>query len=313
MTDHKFVVADLKLSQDPDVRRLVDEAFLAAPAGYISNMNGVEHLPRKVTVGKCSLCGKEEMLTKEHIPPRASGNTQRTRKQSLDDWINSPSPGVMPTKGRVRQGGIFGCTLCRTCNSFTGRKYGNEYKRWAEKANEVLDTIPAAALDQEQGPFGDKVQFGNKSDPVYPGAFVRQVLSCMCSLSGNWDLSEKHPEIRRIILEQSTEPLSKKLDVSIALFLGPNARASGPQLMVDAKTKSWRWVMELAYPPFAFFMTLDSNLDEPGLGLMMTKWVEVEPLSKNMFEDILEIGFGWSPYPNDYRSTAKIRADKIKV
>jgi hypothetical protein len=80
--------------------------------------------------------------------------------------------------------------------------------------------------------------------------------------------------------------------------------------MIDAKTKTWRWVMELAYPPFAFFMTIDSNIDEPGLGLMMTKWTAVGPTSKNMFEDILEIGFGWSPYPNDYRSTARINADK---
>lgn len=308
----KFIVADLKLTEDPEVRKLVDEALAAAPAGYVNGEDVVGHLPRKPVIGKCRLCGEEDQLTKEHMPPRASGNTQRTQKQSLDDWINSPSPKIPPTKGRIQQGGIFGYTLCRSCNSLTGTLYGTEFKRWAEKANQVLSRIPIAGLDSELGPFGDKVKFGSKTDPAYPGAFVRQVLSCMCSLSGTWDLAEKHPELRRIILDQSAEPLPKKLDVSIALFLGPNARASGPQLMIDTKTKTWRWVMELAYPPFAFFMTIDSNHDEPGLGLMMTKWTEVEPTSKNMFEDILEIGFGWSPYPNDYRSTAKINADKLK-
>lgn len=308
----KFVVADLKMVNDPEIRRLVDEAFAAAPPGYIDEENVIEHLPRKPIVGNCRLCGKKGQLTREHIPPRASGNTQRTQKQSLDDWINSPTPGMVPTKGRIRQGGIFGYTLCRSCNSFTGKHYGGEYKRWSERAREVLGRINIPALDQELGPFGDKVKFGTTDEPIYPGAFVRQVLSCMCSLSGSWNLAGKHPELRRIILEQSVEPLPKKLDVSIALFLGPNARASGPQLMIDAKTKTWRWVMELAYPPFAFFMTIESNLDDPGLGLMMTKWVEVEPSSKNMFEEIIEVGFGWSPYPNDYRSTARINADKAK-
>lgn len=312
MANRKFIVADLKLAKDPEVRRLADEAFTAAPAGYIDNEDVVGHLPRKPIVANCRLCGGKEQLTKEHIPPRASGNTQRTRKQSLDDWINSTAPGTIPNKGRVRQGGIFGYTLCRSCNSFTGTHYGTEYKRWVEKANKVLSRINVPALDKELGPFGDKVKFGSKTSPVYPGAFVRQVLSCMCSLSGTWDLAEKHPELRRIILDQSAESLPSKLDISIALFLGPNVRASGPQLMMDAKAKTWRWVMELAYPPFAFFMTIDSNLDEPGLGLMMTKWTEVEPAGKNIFEDILEIGFGWAPYPNDYRSAARINADKLR-
>jgi hypothetical protein len=219
MSMQKFIVADLKLVEDPEVQRLADEALAAAPAGYINDEDVIGHLPRKPVTGKCRLCGATDSLTKEHMPPRASGNTQRTQKQSLDDWINSPVAGISPSKGRIRQGGIFGYTLCRTCNSFTGTHYGGEYKRWTEKANEVLGRINIPALDKELGPFGDKVKFGSKTDPIYPGAFVRQVLSCMCSLSGTWDLAEKHPVLRRIILDQSTESLPKKLDVSVALFL----------------------------------------------------------------------------------------------
>ena len=66
--------------------------------------------------------------------------------------------------------------------------------------------------------------------------------------------------------------------------------------------------MEMAFPPFAFLLILDSNLANPGSGLMMTDWVLHDPTEQKEFEGLFEVGFGWTPYPGDYRSKAAIEA-----
>ena len=132
---------------------------------------------------------------------------------------------------------------------------------------------------------------------VKPGAFVRQVLSMMCSLSGTWDLAARHPEVRRIILDQSCEPLAGSLQLGVALYLGPRIRIMGPQLRIEPQSNSWRWLMEMAFPPFAFLLVLDSNLADSGMGLMMTDWVQHDAGEEKKFEGLFEVGFGWTPYP----------------
>jgi hypothetical protein len=162
-------------------------------------------------------------------------------------------------------------------------------------------------LNQRIEPLGWQLQLGSKETVgVRPGAFVRQVLSMMCSLSGSWELAERHPEVRRIILDQRLEPLRGRLALGASLYFGPRIRIMGPTMKVEPSTQSWRWLMEMAYPPFAFVMVLDSNLDDPGMGLMMNDWVQHEPSEELKFDGLLEVGFGWTPYPADYRSRAAV-------
>ena len=98
-------------------------------------------LPRKPVTGRCRLCGQEAVLTKEHIPPKSSGNKRTARSHSLDDWMKRNDLDDVPG-GRPEQGGIFGYTLCGPCNSYTGTHYGAEYQRWAEIARTTLGDSP---------------------------------------------------------------------------------------------------------------------------------------------------------------------------
>lgn len=301
-------MADPSLVNDPSVRALVDEGMDAAPSGFLSE-NVVEMLPREPLVGSCRICGDRTQLTKEHIPPRNSGNKQRHSSHSFDEWIAQNSIEI-PESGKIRQGGIYGYTLCSRCNSFTGTHYGNEYKRWAASTLGAISAMPAPAeLDTRRDPFGWMLQLGSKeTGGIKPGAFVRQVLSMMCSLSGSWNLADRNPEIRRIVLDQSCEPLPNPLQLGAALYFGPRIRIMGPQLKIEPQTNSWRWLMEMAYPPFAFLFVLASNLSNPGTGLMMTDWVLCDANEEQKFEGLFEVGFGWVPYPGDYRSRAAIEA-----
>jgi len=317
----KIVAKDVDPS-DPIMKKLFDEAIAAAPSGYVKiNKEGeivsedtVAMLPRHPVTGKCRLCGQEAELTKEHIPPKSSGNKQRHTKLTFDDWMKHHLEADTKSKHTIEQGGIFGYTLCRKCNSLTGKLYGNEYKNWVIRANKMIEGFGsgiAAQLNQLNGPFGEEINFGTKEDGgVRTGALVRQVLSCMCSLSGSWDLAERHSVLRRIILEQSTEALPDSLELGMSIYFGPRVRIQGPQLRVDAKTGIWRWFQEIAFPPFAFLMVVASNSKEPGLGLLINRMTEVHPDIRQNFTGIIELGFGWSPYPGDYRSEAAIIAGR---
>jgi len=304
---------------DPQAARLLDEAIAAAPPEFVGAdgvpEDTVHMLPRGVVRDRCRLCGNIAELTREHIPPKSSGNKERHLKRTLDDWLEHGTEDEK-IKGKTEQGGIFGYTLCRSCNSLTGRLYGNEYKVWTEQANSIFNGFEAGTLgtlDQMIGPFGWNVQFGDKKHGVKPGAMIRQVLSCMCSLSGSWDLAGRYPEIRRIVLEQSAEAMPKGVELGLSLYLGPRIRISGPQLRVDMKTATWRWVQEIAYPPFSFQLVIASNNDDPGLGLMMNEWTLLAPGDQRIIEGVSRVGFGWSPYIGDYRSRGEINGTATRA
>lgn len=301
---------------DSKVKALMDEAIAAAPKGYLvtDNQDQTEMLPKKPLVDRCRLCGKTKELTKEHIPPKASGNKARLTTLSFDDWLKDHLETDATSKHLIQQGGLFGYTLCKDCNSFTGNKYGNEYISWVTKANKVIQDLGTGivpSLDQSIGPFIKSITFGNTTEgSVKPGALVRQVLSCMCSLSGKWDLAAKHPEIRRIVLEQTAETLPTGMELGMSLYFGPKIRIHGPQLRVDYKTGIWRWCQEIAFPPFAFQLIIASNSTEPGLGLLINDFTTIKPDQEMYFTGDIEMGFGWSPYPGDYRSSATIKSER---
>lgn len=302
---------------DPKLKLLYEEAWASAPKEYTSNLSTLTDpslmLPRRPLHGRCRLCGQLAKLTKEHIPPKSSGNKSRHKKYDLDGWLKR---GFAHDKVKLEteQGGIFGYTLCHNCNSLTGKLYGGEYKKWVDLAEGIVTGFnpgTIAQLDHSIGPFGWEVKFGDKqAEGVKPGAFVRQILSCMCSLSGTWDLTKRYPEVRRIILEQSIEKLPAKLDLGMSLYLGPKIRTMGPQLKIDLKTNTWIWCQEIAFPPFAFLLVLDSNKEQAGTGLMIGEFTTLPTEKEQVFSGISEVGFGWSPYPGDYRSRADIESGR---
>jgi hypothetical protein len=202
---------------------------------------------------------------------------------------------------------VWGYTLCKACNERTGQHYGTEYLGWVVRAEKVIAELPSPRqIDREPGPKGLEAQFGGASDGgVAPGRFVRQVLSMMCSLSGQWDLAGRQPAIRRIVLDQSVEPLPGDLHASMSIYLGPHSRIAGPQLRVDTASGEWAWVIELAHRPFAFVMVLASNIDTHA-GLDIGALTEIAIDRRVAYTAMFDIGFGWSAYPGDYRSSAAL-------
>lgn len=294
----------------PEAQRLMNEALAAFPA--LAHDATEELLPQRKAVGRCRICGEERPLTKEHIPPQKAFNMERGRLHSIMDWLKRDALGAM-RGGIHQQGGVWGYTLCKPCNELTGHRYADEYREWTHMAVRMLAGTNVrdveAQLEQPAGRFG----FRGDAEHVgpRPGAFVREVLALMCSMSADFDLAGRYPEIRRLILEPSVEALPDGMSLGLTLFLGGHPRFAGPTLVVEPLAGVWRFVMEVANPPFATLMVLATNGPAPHVcdlsGLTL-----VAPDVHQPFEGRLAIGFGHGGMPGDYRTTAMVEAEAAK-
>ncbi|MFN0028391.1 MAG: hypothetical protein ACKV2O_14600 [Acidimicrobiales bacterium] len=286
-----------------------EEAMTVAPAGWVES-TGPAMLPQQPRTAGCRICGQVARLTKEHIPPQGVGNKGQYRGYSFGDWLERTPGGFDMGKGTPGQGGIWGYTLCKECNDLTGQRYGSEFKGWAARSWKLLHQVGSMReADLNPHPQGIAFSFGEPQDGgVAPGDFIRQVLSCMCSLSGPWALTERHPTIRRIILDRERGPLPDDLRVHLGFCFGPASRIYGPQLSVDSVTGEWAWLMELTYPPMALLMVIASNHEVVSRGVDITSFTEIEPKRRLTFDvpDGVIAGFSWSPYPWDFRSSAAL-------
>lgn len=285
-----------------------EQAVAAAPAEYFEST--IEMLPQAPHRGRCRICGRDADLTREHIPPQAVGNKGQYRSFTFDEWLNRPEGGLDLYGGDPGQGGVWGYTLCKPCNDLTGQRYGTEYKAWAARAAQLLGDLPSPIeQDRNPEPFGIEFGLGGAEDGgVAPGDFIRQVLSMMCSLSGGWDLAGRHPQIRDMILERACVALPERMAIHLALCWGPRTRMVGPQLTVDAETGHWAWIMELSFAPLSLLMVLDANHEVTSFGVDISPFTLVPPKERKTFETVgsVVVGFTWSVYPWDFRSSAAL-------
>jgi len=169
----------------------------------------------------------------------------------------------------------------------------------------VLDRLPPLAEMDAQDRVG---QVGFRFVDVDPGAFVRQVLSMMCTVSGPWNLAGEHPEIRAMILDRRAGTLPEGMNLYLTLYCGPSSRIAGPSLMIDRPTGRWRWLLEVAYPPLATLLVLTGDA-EPLPLLDISEFTSMTPGGRFDYEALIDVGFGHTLMPGDYRPAGAVRAE----
>lgn len=93
----------------------------------------------------------------------------------------------------------------------------------------------------------------------------------------------------------------------MCLYAGPLARFAGLAVETNVLTGAAVYLTELAHPPFAYLLTIDSEPSQ--LTGEITLW------STRCFDEArderlrLIVGFGHTAFPGDYRSRAKVRAE----
>lgn len=292
-------------------RRLIEEGSRALPDPYGDGTE--ELLPAKRRRGRCRICGEQANLTSEHIPPGAALNLGRSRVLTIDDWL--ARQGEAMPGGALRQGGIRGYTLCKSCNDLTGARYGTEYKRWAVTILEMLAATDTnvRALDAQLATRRAAMTLdGGEGRPKpRPGAFIRQILAMMCSVSAGYDLAGRFPSVRRMIMDGTAEALPTGMSIGLTIYLNTRSRVIGPVLVVDTARGTWRWLMEVAHAPIATLMVLMGNRIEDGPAHFcdISNFTQVGPTATARVDATVEIGTSYHVQIGDYRTKAQVEAD----
>lgn len=263
-----------------------------------------KHEPRR-----CRVCGEERPLTFEHLPPRSAHNRGRASMRGIESWLEQDAnPDAQPRKPLIQQRGSGAYALCEDCNNLAGRLYVPELRKWVHMGTTVL--------------FGDgglADQFRDVRQTAYaqvrlqdcsPARFVKQAVTMLLAMSPP-DLGDRHPQLRTFVKEPDALGLPSNLQLYLALFAGPNGRYAGGASTIRSFATTGaeiHHVYELAYPPFAYILSLDepSLVIETGnisnfatVGIHQTANVEMQ----------LIVGYGETPFPLDFRSPAALAAD----
>lgn len=259
--------------------------------------------------GTCRICNRNVAeLTFDHVPPRAAFNNEQTRVYGLDDWMRRGDDGLL-TGGRLEQRGAGDYTLCADCNNKTGSWYGTELRRAAKSAASILRQLPLDELDAKLEPTWASVASRKGATRPHPLRLIKQVLTMLLATSPH-ALSAAHPELADFILEREATGLLARFQFYLALYAGPLARSTGVAQRLDIASGRFDTLVEVAFPPYAYVMTIDSPDDEAIETANITSAVDVGYSQTADLEMDLLLGFGHTPYPADYRARAMVERER---
>jgi hypothetical protein len=257
---------------------------------------------------RCRICRQgEAQLSYEHIPPRAAFNDEPTTVYGFDDWLNRSSDGELPG-GRIEQRGAGARTLCERCNNNTGSWYGTELKRAANTAATLLMNAPLKEFDSLLEHRWAQVRLKQSGTGPDPLRFIKQVVTMLLATSPP-ELTLNHPELGDFVLDRMRTGLSDRYRFYLALYAGPYARTTGVVPALDVERNRHDTFVEVAWPPYAYVMTVDSEPDAVET-VDITSMVDIGYNQRADIELDLLIGFGHTAIPVDYRTSAMIERDR---
>jgi len=193
-------------------------------------------------IGTCCICGTHGPLSFEHVPPKRAFNDHGVFEADIMKMLAGGwEPGVKPRAGRISQRGAGRFTLCRKCNSSTGRWYGTAYITVAKQAMELLC--------RSGGDLSLAYPYR-----MYPLRFLKQVVTMFLSACGP-GFQMNNPHLVRFVLNRTTRVLPPKFRFYAYLHHPDSVamRQSGlTGLVSSGKTHVFS---EIAFPPFGLIMS----------------------------------------------------------
>ena len=262
---------------------------------------------KKTVIGKCRICGKEDKLSFEHVPPQKAYNQETVIEYTLESWVKKQK-----AKGKKQQGGSGAYTLCEKCNSDTGSWYGSEYIRWANFGFDVFDI-----LDKNPNILSNKNTITLTLMGVYPLRFLKQVITCLFSVIGispKSSFADNNPDLVRFVLDRYQTDLPETYRFFLRLYRKPSklrrVPIAGKLSVTYDKDKHGNFIpdtirsqsasifSEMAHPPFALIMTHGTSFPDA------TDISYFKNFSYDECIDVvlsLSIGEGLTPYPGRYQ------------
>lgn len=254
----------------------------------------------------CRICGEVTKLSFEHVPPKGVGNTGRVEMLGIEAWLNREDRNA-EVRGTISQRGSGVYSLCRDCNSRAGELYVPEFKKLHGTGIQALSQFDLAALDARD----DAGYVEMKWQGVRPGRLAKQITTMLLAISPG-GFAQANPALTEYAREPSKVGLPSKYKLYLALYAGPNARYNGGSVAMKMNGSGGFDsipVWELAYPPFAYVLTVDEEVPALETG-NVTSFADAGIDETGELEMTLKVGFGHTIFPLDLRTKAKMEADR---
>jgi hypothetical protein len=254
-------------------------------------------------------------MTFEHVPPRSANNAARAEMLGLDAWLKRDEEGVPGARGKILQRGSGVYSLCKDCNNRAGELYVPELAKWTRIGNQAFigDGI-ARTADEELEPTWTKLTIMD----VRPARLLKQIATMMLAISPA-SLVRELPELAAYARDSDVVGFPANLNVYLAFYGGPWARFVGGASRLSGIPEDGEpptdaienhFVVELAYPPFAYVLSIDE--DTPAVQTTnITNFADRRISERAERAEVhLLNGFGHTALPLDYRSKARLLADR---
>lgn len=258
---------------------------------------------KKTIIGKCRICGKEDKLTFEHIPPRASYNKEAVKTVNLLDVIEAEKKNIMPwdldrMPSTISQRGRGAYCLCERCNNITGAWYGFYYKQFAD----ALMCACAKAKKENAQSVMVKIK-GMRPLPI-----IKQVITMFCDI--NTSLTDTNPDLRDYLLNKESKDLdTSKYRVFMFLVSGGLQITAGRTVLLRDGLQTPIVLSEIATVPVGFIIYENMPKDFDPLLTEITDYTNCnysDSAELTLALNVFEIN---SIFPNDFRSKEEIRTN----
>lgn len=241
---------------------------------------------------RCRLCGKDAGLIEVTIPSGAGSDPARA--VGLSAWL-----------GRGRGDARGALTLCPVCNEIAEDWYVPELGTWLRAGANAIETgKPDAKLARDPHPSWTSTELRG----VKPARLLKQALTMLLAIAPPGFALGEHADLAAYAQAPGRRGLPARYQVYLTLYRGPFARFVGYSAQLDARSGRPIELLELAYPPFSFVLSLNgeaaietTNISEfAELGIDDTCIVDLDLLN----------GFGHTPFPADFRTLAAVERDR---
>lgn len=254
--------------------------------------------------GKCHLCGKEEQLTFEHLPPQKANNNQEAHAIVGDNLMRHIAGVKDPwdfkgVRYKKLQRGMGGYTLCSTCNNNTGNWYAKHYTDFANTIGYVLNN----KVDLEK----TESMYLELKD-MYPLRIIKQIL-CMFASTMHPGFLEVNKELKEFILDKESRNFnSKKYRVSMYALKNRSNGWSGLTALLYDDFKTIRKVAYMDLYPVGFILELDPTQETYNYTSDITSMAtEYDYNTKGILGITLNILERNNFFPGDFRTKEEIK------
>jgi hypothetical protein len=257
---------------------------------------------------RCRICGMEVDLTFEHLPPKSAFNARRAELFGMEDWLNrSLDTGRPEGRGKIQQRGSGATTLCAICNNNTGAWYVPDFAKWCRTGAGI---IARGTSSEELNADPSETWMNVKLFEVRPARFLKQIVTMLLSIAPAGFVFNDNLDLAEYVQDPERVGLPERYQLYLALYRGPYARFAGVTGRLNVETGQSEVFLELAYPPFAYVLSLTG--EAPGCASMsnITGFADLRIDQRCTAELDLLNGFGHTALPGDYRTMAAVEADR---